>query len=65
MTTMCPKCGEIVTGVTVKEVKACALGGRTWQCVSLNCSRCNTSLGVQIDPLSIKATLIDEIRARI
>jgi predicted nucleic acid-binding Zn-ribbon protein len=65
MTTKCPKCGEVVTGVSVKEVRGCALGGRVWQCVSLNCSRCETSLGVQIDPLAIKAALVDEIRAKI
>jgi hypothetical protein len=63
MTTKCPKCEEVVAGVNVKEVRGCAIGGRVWKCVSLNCNRCNTSLGVQIDPLAIKAALIDEIKA--
>ena len=63
MTTMCPKCGEVVSDVNVKEVRGCALGGRVWQCISLNCARCDTSLGVQIDPLAIKAALIKEISA--
>ena len=64
MTTKCPKCEKVLAGIAVKEVRGCA-GDRVWHCVSLNCSRCGTSLGVQLDPLAIKAELMDEVRGRV
>ena len=65
MSTICPKCEKVVRGVAIKEVMGSEMGGRVWQCFSLNCARCGTSLGVQIDPMAIKATLMEEIRAGI
>ena len=61
MTTKCPRCEEVVTGVTVREVGGCGYGGRSWKCISLNCPRCNTSLGVQINPDAIRKDLLAEI----
>ena len=63
MTTKCPKCGVVVSDVSVKEVRGCALGGRVWPCLSVNCANCDTSLGVHIDPLAIRKALVDEIQA--
>ena len=64
MTTKCPICGEVVTGITVRDVRGCGYGGRVWKCISLNCSRCNTSLGIQLDPVALKADLIAEMREK-
>ena len=62
MTTKCPRCEEVVTGITVKDVRGCGYGGRVWKCISLNCPKCGTSLGVQIDPVVLKADLIAEMK---
>lgn len=63
MTTKCPRCEEVVRGIIVREVRGCGYGGRKWQCLSMNCPHCNTSLGVQIDPRATHADLMADIKA--
>ena len=62
MTTKCPKCEKDLAGVAVKRLKGLTEGEES-NYVSLNCSRCGTSLGIQLDPMAIKAELMAEIRS--
>lgn len=61
MSTKCPSCAEVITGFTVREVPGCGYGGRSWKCISMNCPKCNTSLGVQVNPDAIKKDLLADM----
>lgn len=61
MTTKCPRCEEVVTGLTVRDVTGCGYGGRSWKCISMNCPKCGTSLGVQLHPDAIKKAILADM----
>ncbi len=56
----CPKCGKLVTWVNTMSADAKA-GARTWRGVLYCCPFCSTVLGVQIDPVALKADIVDEV----
>ena len=52
--------GLHIESVTGKENP---FGSEGWRCVSYCCPYCNTVLGVQIDPVALKADTINELVA--
>ena len=46
----CPKCEHRVLHVNVEQVVGVVEGDSKARCLTYSCSRCNTVLGVQIDP---------------
>lgn len=59
----CPKCEKTVSRATIGEIEASVgIGHRRWRAVSFNCPSCSTVLGVQIDPIAIKADIIAELK---
>ncbi len=58
----CPKCEKPVANVSISEVPARAfMAQKEWRGLSFNCPMCQTILGVQIDPIAIKADIVNEL----
>jgi hypothetical protein len=51
----CPKCGHIVSGVTIEHVTEVEAEGALpkWKVISFCCRNCGVVLGVGFDPLEI------------
>ncbi len=65
----CPKCEKVLSFVNIEEVKA-KVGStsdswRVWEGVSYCCPWCNSILSVQIDPVVLKAHVVNEIIQRL
>jgi hypothetical protein len=56
----CPKCEKSFTQVSLTGVNVNATQ-RVWNGVSYNCPYCQTSLGVSIDPIAIKADIVADL----
>jgi hypothetical protein len=56
----CPKCEQLFSQVSLKSVSVNAIGA-TWNGVSYDCPYCQTSLGVSIDPIAIKADIVADL----
>ena len=58
----CPKCNQIVSTISIENVIINAGFGRpSWEGIAYLCQYCNTVLSVQIDPVSLKTDLINEL----
>jgi hypothetical protein len=60
----CPYCGSAVLAVVLNEVSVLALA-TNWRGVTYSCQACSAVLSVGIDPIAVKADLVDEIAARL
>jgi len=60
----CPKCGAILSSVTVEALSVKA-GRRSRKGVSYVCPSCHVVLGVEIDPIVLRATTVRAITAKI
>lgn len=58
----CPHCGNIVTKVYIEPVTVLVSHSPQWQGVTYGCNICRKVLSTSIDPLGIKADLIEEIK---
>jgi hypothetical protein len=56
----CPKCEQLFSQVSLKSVNVNATGA-VWNGVSYDCPYCQTSLGVSIDPIAIKADIVADL----
>lgn len=61
----CPKCDAIVRAVRIEEVDGKVGIKSMWRCISLCCPACDTVLGVQIDPVALKADTIKGVTERL
>ncbi|NJO34446.1 MAG: hypothetical protein HC869_16285 [Rhodospirillales bacterium] len=64
----CPKCEKVVRTVNVERIDISAgIGRATWVGVSYVCptAACRTVLGVEIDPIALKADIVKEVRKAI
>jgi len=63
----CPHCGNPITGVTMKAVSGSVLFGHQWNCVAYACPNfaCQKVLSVQVDPIAIKADIVNELMKRL
>ena len=61
----CPKCGKIITSVTLESVTAGELLGEQWNAISYLCPHCQTILSVQIDPIALLDDLCADLVYRL
>ena len=62
MTGKCPKCEKPVGQVYIASIDAkLGLSGRGYQAVSYQCPHCQSVLGVQMDPISLKTDIVREV----
>ena len=60
----CPHCTKAIMGVKLHAVDATSTGfslGEGWKAVTYACPSCSKVLGVQIDPVAIKADIVREV----
>jgi uncharacterized protein with PIN domain len=57
----CPKCENSFVHVNIKEIKG-KIGGKQWNCISYNCPHCETSLGIQMDPIALMTDTVTRIK---
>ncbi len=57
----CPKCDNLINFVNVNEIEIRTGDGASWRGVSYICPYCFAVVGVQMDPISLKADLKNEI----
>jgi hypothetical protein len=58
----CPKCEATVTTVQIGDVSVRA-GPKSWRGIKYYCPSCGCVLSVAIDPIAIKADIVEEILA--
>ena len=61
----CPKCGQIMPHIKTEGVSAQVLFGKQWHGVSYQCPHCSTVLSVEIDPIAVKADIVNELFAKL
>ena len=60
----CPYCTKSIMGVRIHAVDATSTGyslGEGWKAVTYACQSCSKVLGVQIDPIAVKADIVREV----
>jgi hypothetical protein len=60
----CPKCARTIDRVVFEEINAEQRPrGNAWIALSVLCPSCRAVLGVQIDPIALKADVLAEVSA--
>jgi hypothetical protein len=60
----CPGCEKIVRSVNVEHVEISrGVGQGAWHGASYTCPSCRTVLGVEADPLALRADLVKALKA--
>jgi len=57
----CPKCKKTVSNVTIEDIKMYVGREARWRGISYLCQSCKTVLGVQMDPIALKADIVAEL----
>jgi hypothetical protein len=57
----CPGCGKVPTHLSFNGIEIKRLGQNTWNGVTYLCPLCNTILGAEIDPIALKADIVNEV----
>ncbi len=58
----CPKCEKVLTYATFSTPDIKELGGSSWKGISINCPYCYTVLSMAIDPIALKADIINGVK---
>jgi hypothetical protein len=58
----CPKCENLVSTARLEAVTIDGGGGNCWRGVSYVCPSCSCVLGIGIDPVALKAELLDDLK---
>jgi phage FluMu protein Com len=61
----CPKCSKVVSNVKIEGVSVIEGFTPAWHGISLLCPSCNSVLGVSIDPIALKADIVEEMAQRL
>ena len=64
MTGQCPKCETSISYTDGEHVDIHS-GGTKWHGVSFVCPSCRVVLGIQIDPIAMKADIVSELTPQI
>lgn len=62
--TKCPKCDKVMLSVKINNIDARATQ-MTWKAIAYTCPHCSSLLSVSIDPVAIKADIINSIVAEL
>jgi len=57
----CPKCEGWVSYAVGEGVEIRVPAGKTWKGISYLCPNCRTVISVQIDPIAIRADIINSV----
>jgi phage FluMu protein Com len=57
----CPKCESVVRTAIIEHVEIGEAFHPAWHGISLCCPSCRTVLSVAIDPIAIKADVVEEV----
>lgn len=58
----CPKCEKAISSLKIEQVPASTgVGGTEWKAISFCCKSCGVVLSVQIDPVAIKADILNAL----
>lgn len=61
MTTKCPKCEKLTSSFNIKAVSL--KSGRTsYHGVAYSCPYCFSAVGVEMDPIALKADVLDGVK---
>ena len=60
----CPTCGHPVLTVQAAKVTVYTASGQ-WDGLKYYCPRCGAVLCCEIDPIALKADIVDEVTARV
>ena len=60
-TNKCPKCEAIIGSVNIGEADGKAGFQSRWRCIAYSCPICFSVLGIQMDPIALKADTVDEL----
>ena len=58
---MCPKCNKPISSVTARPITVNAEPPDSWKGVSYLCPSCGYVLSVAIDPVCLKADMVQEV----
>jgi hypothetical protein len=61
----CPHCKAQITRVVLSEVTAAYPFGKSWKAIAYDCPDCEATMSVQIDPIAVKADVVDDVVSRI
>ena len=57
----CPKCGHILTSVLAGHTDINVSFGNSYHGIAYACPSCQTCVGVQMDPVSLKNDTVNEL----
>jgi hypothetical protein len=57
----CPHCGKPAHTVTIEPIDGSVLLGSTYKCIAFKCNACQKILSVQIDPIAVKADIVNDV----
>jgi hypothetical protein len=63
MSAKCPSCGAYMSYATLESTTIKTSGGKEWNGVFYACPTCNAALGAAIDPIALKADIIEGVAA--
>jgi len=58
----CPRCEKPISRLSFTSLDA-ASGLDSWKAVVYSCPACGCAIGAQIDPLAIKADIVNDVAA--
>ena len=57
----CPGCGQVTNTVKAGHIIVDVAPTTKWNGITYTCPKCNVILGVQIDPISIRTDIVNEV----
>jgi predicted RNA-binding Zn-ribbon protein involved in translation (DUF1610 family) len=60
----CPKCDSVIESARVEDISLDVQLQPTWKGFSYGCPTCGAILGVQMNPLSLNADLVSDIKEK-
>lgn len=59
----CPGCGNVATSIAMETIsgRVGIVSRTTYNLVSYTCPSCHTILGVEMDPMALKADIVNDL----
>lgn len=59
----CPSCEQDINEIRIKPIIGTAPSRQSWKCIAYTCPHCSTLISVQMDPLALKADMLNGVRS--
>ena len=59
----CPGCERPFSNLSAEHTEISVPNGRTWHGIVYMCPVCRTAVGAEIDPITLKADIVNEVVA--